>query len=91
VYTSTLKSWLSTKPEDYEAIREKAFPQEQRRPVGPVGFLITLACVGLALFTLWQALVAPIPAIRLRATHLAVVIPLDSRIYGLRCICLGNR
>jgi TRAP transporter 4TM/12TM fusion protein len=84
VSISRLKSWLATDPEQYAEIRDRAFPQEQRRPVGVLGILITIICVGLALFTLWQALIAPIPAIRLRATHLAVVIPLIFLLYPLR-------
>jgi TRAP transporter 4TM/12TM fusion protein len=83
VIISKLKSWLATDPEHFAAIRDRAFPQEQRRPVGVIGFLITVTCVVLALFTLWQALIAPIPAIRLRATHLAVVIPLIFLLYPL--------
>ena len=82
--SSKLKSWLTTDPAKFAAIRDSAFPQEQRRPVGVLGFLLTVACVGIALFTLWQALVAPIPAIKLRATHLAVVIPLIFLLYPLR-------
>lgn len=76
-----LPSFLATDPVRFTQTRERAFPGEQRRPDGVVGWFVTLGCVGLALFTLWQALVAPIPAIPLRATHLAVAIPLIFLLY----------
>jgi len=79
----TLSSVLATDPKRFEETRDTAFPNEQRRPIGAIGLFVTVLCVGLALFTLWQALVAPIPAIRLRATHLAVVIPLIFLLYPL--------
>ncbi len=76
-------SWLATDPERFEETRERAFPGGQRQPSGGVGLFITLCCAGLAVFTLWQALVAPIPAIKLRASHLAVVIPMIFLLYPM--------
>src|SRR6056297_1150248 len=76
-----LPAFLATDQVRFEETRDRAFPGEQRQPVGAVGVFLTLCCVGLAVFTLWQALVAPIPAIPLRATHLAVAIPLIFLLY----------
>ena len=76
--------------EDWEAMRERAFPREQRKPTGILGLLVTLAAAALAALTLafpreqrkptWRFALTfgPIPT---RALHLTFVIPLSFLLY----------
>ncbi|MEQ9798990.1 MAG: TRAP transporter fused permease subunit [Salinisphaeraceae bacterium] len=80
---AAVTSWFRTEPVRYAETKELVFPNEQRQPGGVVGFLIMVACIGLALFTLWQAFVPPMAAVQLRAIHLAAAIPLIFLLYPL--------
>jgi TRAP transporter 4TM/12TM fusion protein len=66
---------------DLEAVRENAFPREQLRPHGWLGFLITIACAGLTVITLYMAFRVTFGPIPTRALHLAVAIPMTFLLY----------
>lgn len=78
-----LSSWFVTDPERYAQTVDTVFPNEQRRPTGWIGLFIAAVCIALASFTLWQAFITPMPAVQLRAIHLAAAIPLTFLLYPL--------
>lgn len=67
--------------EDWEAMRERAFPREQRKPTGILGLLVTLAAAALAALTLYMAFRVTFGPIPTRALHLTFVIPLSFLLY----------
>ncbi len=67
--------------EEWEAIRDVAFPSEQRKPAGFLGVVVTLACAGLTVLTLYMAFRVTFGPIPTRALHLMFVIPLTFLLY----------
>lgn len=78
---ASVASWFATDRQRLAAARAVVIPAGQRDPGGAIGLLIAVVCIAIAGFTLWQAFVAPMPAIKLRAIHLAAVIPLTFLLY----------
>lgn len=64
-----------------DQLRESVFPDEQRRPTGPIGWFITLATVAICVITLWMAFVITFGPIPTRALHLGFVVPLAFLLY----------
>lgn len=77
--------------DDIAALKDRVFPPEQRRPVGATGLLVTAACAGLTLWTLYMGLAGTVGPIMTRAIHLAVVIPLVLLLYPARRGAPGSR
>jgi len=67
--------------DEWEAIRAAAFPREQRKPTGLMGLVVTLACGGLTVLTLYMAFNVTFGPIPTRALHLMFVIPLTFLLY----------
>ncbi len=67
--------------ETLDELRKSVYPDEQRKPTGPVGWFITLACAAICLFTLWMAFHITFGPIPTRALHLAFVVPLAFLLY----------
>jgi len=67
--------------DEWEAIRDAAFPREQRKPTGLMGLVVTLACGGLTVLTLYMAFNVTFGPIPTRALHLMFVIPLTFLLY----------
>ncbi len=67
--------------DDLQAVRDNAFPVGQATPTGWLGMLITIACAGLAVITLYMAFRVTFGPIPTRAMHLAVVIPVTFLLY----------
>jgi len=77
--------------ETLDELRESAFPREQRKPTGPVGWFITLAAASICTFTLWMAFNITFGPIPTRALHLSFVIPLTFLLYPVVPGWMGKR
>ena len=77
--SSALRSHLGL--EEMATLGDAIFPREQRRLSGPIAMIVSIAAVGLALFTLWMAFNVTIGPIKTRAAHLMIVIPLTFVLY----------
>lgn len=65
------------------ALGDAIFPREQRRLSGLLGVIVSVAAVGLAVFTLWMAFNVTIGPIKTRAAHLMIVIPMTFILYPM--------
>ena len=69
--------------ETNEEVRDAAFPNEQRKPTGPIGWFITLAAAAICVVTLWMAFRITFGPIPTRALHLAFMVPLTFLLYPM--------
>ncbi len=63
------------------ALRTRIFPPEQRKPEGAFAVCVTIACVVLALVTLYFAFTVTLGEVRTRSLHLFFTIPLALLLY----------
>ena len=75
---------VDTQPTELEALRDRVFPKAQRRLTGPLRAIVTVASVGLTVFTLYMGFHITLGPIVTRAAHLMVVIPLAFLLYPAR-------
>ncbi len=75
---------VDTQPTELEALRDRVFPKAQRRLTGPLRAIVTVASVGLTVFTLYMGFHITLGPIVTRAAHLMVVIPLAVLLYPAR-------
>ena len=67
--------------EDLDNLRERLMPPGQRVLGGPIAVFVSVACIGLALFTLYMTFTVTLGPVVTRATHLIVAIPLTFLLY----------
>ena len=75
---------VDTQPTELEALRDRVFPKAQRPLTGPLRAIVTVASVGLTVFTLYMGFHITLGPIVTRAAHLMVVIPLAFLLYPAR-------
>jgi TRAP transporter 4TM/12TM fusion protein len=67
--------------QDVKALKEHSFPVEQEQRRGPLGVVIAIVAIALAIFTLYMAFHVTLGPVKTRAAHLMVVIPLTFLLY----------
>jgi TRAP transporter 4TM/12TM fusion protein len=64
-----------------QALRNHMYPSGQRQPDGAIGWIVSLAAIGLIIATLWMGIFGTIGQVGTNALHLALAIPLVFLLY----------